>query len=118
MNNPFDYRPGKECEEAFARLIGRIVALRQSAAPQDVNFCNELEKGKMLGVLVAEDKDGQHHLLYAFSGQLGSCGFHYPGFVPPVFDYLQPDGYFKIKEREISEMNLEIAGLEVAFMPG
>lgn len=118
MNNPFDYRPGKECEEAFARLIGRIGALRQSATPQDVNFCGELEKGKMLGVLVAEDKDGQHHLLYAFSGQLGSCGFHYPGFVPPVFDYLQPDGYFKNKEREISDMNLKIAGFESGLYAG
>ncbi len=66
----------------------------------------------MLGVLVAVDDDGVRHTLYAFSGQLGNGGFHYPGFVEPVFDYLQPNGHFKTKEREISAINAEIAHLE------
>lgn len=112
MNNPFDYRSAKECDEAFGTLIDRIEALKQSSDPQDVNFCNELQNGKMIGVLVATDHDGHPHVLYAFSGQVGSYGFHHPGFVPPVFDYLSPSGYFKSKEREISSMNLEISTLE------
>ena len=112
MNNPFEYRPGRECREAFASLLDRIEALKQSPDPRDINFYSEVEKGKMLGILVAEDEEGQRYVLYAFSGQLGSCGFHYPGFVPPVFDYLQPDGYFKLKESEISDMNIEINDFE------
>lgn len=112
MNNPFDYRPDAECEEAFGRLIAEVEALKKSDRQEDVNFCRELEDGKMLGVLIADDGSGVRHTLYAFSGQLGEGGFHHEGFVGSVFDYLQPDGYFKIKEREISCQNLEIREFE------
>ena len=108
MNNPFDYTPDADCEEAFRKLIVRLEALGRSGSPDDVNFCRELESGKMLGVLIATDTDGNRHTLYAFSGQLGDAGFHYDGFVEPVFDYLDPGGYFKMKERDISRQNKEI----------
>ena len=108
MNNPFDYIPSAECEEAFSKLVARAETLKGSSRPEDINFCRELEEGKMLGVLIAKDKEGASHTLYAFSGQLGDRGFHFPGFVEPVFDYLQPDGYFKTKEREISQQNRDI----------
>lgn len=112
MNNPFEYRPGAECEEAFGELVGRLDWLRRNGGPDDVAFCRELEEGKMLGVLVAVDGEGRRHKLFAFSGQLGAGGFHRRGFVGPAFDYLQPDGYFKRKEGEISRQNIEIAMLE------
>lgn len=112
MNNPFDYIPVRECDEAFRELCGRIETLKTSKRPDDVNFIRELEAGKMLGVLIASDTDGMRHTLYAFSGQLGHGGFHFPGFVGPVFDYLQPDGYFKIRERDISQQNIEISRFE------
>lgn len=112
MNNPFDYTPDRLCEEAFRELLGRLETVRKSEHPADVDFCRELEAGKMLGVLVATDDGGCPHTLYAFSGQLGNGGFHYPGFVGPVFDYLQPDGYFKTREAEISRQNMEIARFE------
>ena len=91
MNNPFDYIPDRVCHEAFRELCGRLEALKNSGRPGDVNFMRELEAGKMLGVLIADGADGVRHTLYAFSGQLGHGGFHFPGFVGPVFDYLQPD---------------------------
>ena len=116
MNNPFDYIPSAECEEAFSKLVARVETLKGSGRPEDINFCRELEEGKMLGVLVAEDKQGEQHILYAFSGQLGIGGFHYPGFVGPVFDYLQPDGYFKIREREISQQNRDIADFKEGIL--
>ncbi|MBD5184847.1 MAG: RNA pseudouridine synthase [Bacteroidales bacterium] len=116
MNNPFDYIPSAECEEAFSKLVARVETLKGSGRPEDINFCRELEEGKMLGVLVAEDKQGEQHILYAFSGQLGIGGFHYPGFVGPVFDYLQPDGYFKIREREISQQNRDIADFKKGIL--
>lgn len=112
MNNPFDYTPDAACDEAFHDLTIRLEALRNSELPTDINFCHELEAGKMLGVLIAEDTEGQRHTLYAFSGQLGDAGFHFPGFVGPVFDYLQPDGYFKTKEAFISLQNLKIGQFE------
>lgn len=112
MNNPFYYTPAQICDSAFSELVERLETLKRSGRAEDISFCRELEEGKMLGVLVAEDKQGEQHILYAFSGQLGCGGFHYPGFVGPVFDYLQPDGYFKSKEREISLQNKEIAAFE------
>lgn len=112
MNNPFDYTPDAGCDKAFHDLTVRLEALKKSDSPDDVNFCRELESGKMLGVLIATDKCGVCHTLYAFSGQLGGFGFYYNGFVGPVFDYLNPDGYFKTKEAEISRQNAEIALFE------
>lgn len=112
MNNPFDYTPSAECEAAFDALLARIDTLRESDNPEDVNFCNELSAGKMLGVLIADDTCGRRHTLYAFSGQLGTGGFYHEGFVGPVFDYLQPDGYFKTHEAMISRQNAEISAFE------
>ena len=118
MNNPFDYTPDIECDKAFRNLIATLDSLKESARPDDVNFCSELEAGKMLGVLIAADADGIHHTLYAFSGQLGNGGFHHEGFVDPVFDYLEPDGYFKTKEAGISRQNIEIARFEEGNLAG
>ena len=112
MNNPFDYTPDPACEEAFRNLTVMLEALKKSDRQDDIIFCNELAEGKMLGVLIATDDCGTRHTLYAFSGQLGEGGFHRPGFVGPVFDYLMPDGYFKTKEADISRQNKEIADFE------
>lgn len=112
MNNPFDYVPDARCDEAFRRLVDNLEFLKRSDRPEDLNFIRELETGKMLGVLIATDGEGHDRTLYAFSGQLGNGGFHYDGFVGPVFDYLQPDGYFKRKEADISLQNVEISKYE------
>ena len=112
MNNPFEYVPDAACKEAFRKLTERIGALKGSDVAADADLCRELAAGKMLGVLIAEDAEGMRHALYAFSGQLGDSGFHHPWFVGPVFDYLQPDGYFKTKEVDISRQNVEIACFE------
>lgn len=112
MNNPFDYTPDGECEEAFRKLIAKLETLKGSDDPKDVNFLRELDAGKMLGVLIATDSCGLRHTLYAFSGQLGDGGLYHPGFVGPVFDYLQPGGYFKTKEMEISRQNIDISLFE------
>lgn len=112
MNNPFDYIPDRECNEAFRELCHRLEDVKGSGRADDINFMRELEAGKMLGVLIAADADGVRHTLYAFSGQLGHGGFHYPGFVGPVFDYLPPDGHFKTRERDISRQNCDIARFE------
>ncbi len=112
MNNPFDYVPDARCDEAFRRLVDKLEFLKRSDRPEDLNFIRELETGKMLGVLIATDGEGHDRTLYAFSGQLGNGGFHYDGFVGPVFDYLHPDGYFKRKEADISLQNVEISKYE------
>ena len=67
----------------------------------------QLTEGKMFGVLVVEG----YGFLAAYSGLLeGRNDWEY--FVPPVFDAQQPDGYFKQREREISELNRKISESE------
>ena len=57
----------------------------------------------MLGVLKVVDNEGEEGYLYAFSGTVGGRAT-LPGFVPPVFDLTDPDGYFRKREAEISAM--------------
>ncbi len=57
----------------------------------------------MLGVLEVEDEEGEVGFLYAFSGTVGGRA-RVPGFVPPIFDLTEPEGYFRRREAEISAM--------------
>ena len=111
FNNPFDYVSHPVCEAAVADLLPRVEEL----------MCGNPE-GKMFGVLVVtKDEDLQNfdnqrngniplYYLAAFSGQLYDKSV-LPGFVPPVFDFLDPHGYFKRHEAEISAINKEINDL-------
>lgn len=65
----------------------------------------------MLGILVVTDKEGGSGYLAAFSGNVGGQSM-IDGFVPPIFDLLDPDGHFKKKEAEITDINHRIASAE------
>lgn len=67
--------------------------------------------GKMFGVLVVQNAVGEIGYLAAFSGKLGGKN-HHPGFVPPVFDLLDEDGFYRKEEDKLSEMNRQIERLE------
>lgn len=67
--------------------------------------------GKMFGVLIVQNADGQLGYLAAFSGKLGNSNYH-KKFVPPVFDILREDGFFKQKEIRINAINARIEALE------
>lgn len=71
----------------------------------------ELLGGKMMGVLVARNREGELGYLAAFSGNLAHANNH-AYFVPAVYDILQPDGVFKTREAEITEINHRIAAAE------
>ena len=71
----------------------------------------ELSQGKMFGVLIVQTEDGSIGYLTAFSGILAGKNIH-PYFVPPVYDLLQPQGFFKIEEENISAINRRIHRLE------
>ena len=51
--------------------------------------------------------DGTAYLV-AFSGNVGGANL-IDGFVPPVFDLLDPEGHFKAEEKRITEINREIS---------
>lgn len=87
---PFRYAPSPETVEAAKALTARI-----DASPLLRSIFSE---GKMLGVLLTD-----HGVLNAFSGLAGGLSV-LEGFVPPIFDYSAPDGYFRRREAEISAM--------------
>lgn len=67
--------------------------------------------GKMFGVLVCQDKEGNLGYLWAFSGKLAENN-HLNFFVPPVFDMLEQDGFFKKEEEVLNAINREIESLK------
>ena len=64
-------------------------------------------------LLTPRDDDMRNEIgfLAAYSGLLAGRN-DWEWFVPPVFDAQDPDGYFKVHEREITEMNHEVELLE------
>lgn len=70
----------------------------------------EIHQGKMFGILIVRDSDLNVGYLKAYSGQIGGRQ-DWRGWVPAIFDYLQPDGYFKQHEAEITHINHEIIRL-------
>lgn len=100
---PFHYTPHPLCVLA-AEEVQRYLASQEQ-------WKEELQQGKMFGVLVVESADGKIGYLSAFSGNLAGSNRH-PFFVPPVYDLLQPDGLFKREEENISALNLCIREME------
>lgn len=60
--------------------------------------------GKMFGVLVVKDTQGQLGFLAAFSGKLAEQNI-LPPFVPPVFDMLTQDSFFSVENKQINQIN-------------
>lgn len=67
--------------------------------------------GKMFGVLVVQNKHSEFGFLAAFSGKLADSNEH-DYFVPPVFDILKKDGFFKKGELILNGINQEIEVIE------
>ena len=103
FTNPFDYEPHPLCLLA-AEEVRRYLS-------EQVEWKEELDKGKMFGVLVVRTCEGRLGFLAAFSGLLNGTN-RLPYFVPPVYDLLQPGCFFKSEEKNISEINARIRILE------
>ena len=102
FNNPFHYHPHPLCQIAADEVRAYISKRKELTV--------EVAEGKMFGVLVVRDANGHLGYLAAFSGLLGGSNLQ-EGFVPSVFDFQNPDGYFKCEEAEISTINHRIAAV-------
>ena len=100
---PFCYTPHPLCVMAAEEV--------QNYLSKQSDWQEELSQGKMFGVLIVQTEDGSIGYLTAFSGILAGKNIH-PYFVPPVYDLLQPQGFFKIEEENISAINRRIRRLE------
>jgi tRNA pseudouridine32 synthase/23S rRNA pseudouridine746 synthase len=67
--------------------------------------------GKMFGVLVVQDEQGEWGFLAAFSGKIGERAL-IPGFVPPIYNRLEEQGFFKSGEEAINAINRRVELLE------
>ena len=127
---PFCYTPAPDIVAAAQRIITYLDSAASGQLPPETSFgphrCASLavpplnvprvavfpgavpagpalKEGKMLGVLKEENEEGEIDYLYGFSGTVGGRAV-VPGFVPPIFDLTEPEGYFRRREAEISAM--------------
>lgn len=99
---PFHYTPHPLCVMAATEV--------QAYLQSRPEWHTELRQGKMFGVLIVRHPEGAIGYLAAFSGNLAGSN-HHTFFVPPVYDLLNPEGYFKEEEARISAINSEINSL-------
>ncbi len=109
---PFYYEPHELSKIAASELQDYL----QTQTDWEHNFgLQEGQKGlvigKMFGVLVVQNQAGEIGYLAAFSGKLADSNEHHH-FVPPVFDMLKQDGFFKQEEKILNEYNRKIEALE------
>ena len=100
---PFHYFP-----HPLTQLAAKQV---QAYLQSRSDWHEEISKGKMFGVLIVRTALNEIGFLAAFSGNLAGSN-HHDYFVPPIYDMLQPDGFFRIEEANISEINRRIAQAE------
>ena len=96
---PFHYTPHPLCVKAAEEV--------QAYLQTRTGWHSELQQGKMFGVLLVRTSEGETGFLAAFSGNLAGSN-HHSYFVPPVYDLLNPEGYFKQEEARISELSTVI----------
>lgn len=104
FTNPFRYVPHPLVREAAEAVIREI--------DRSEDMARLFAEGKMMGVLIAQDKDGNLVTLKGFSGAIGGQGYM-EGFVPPIFDLTHPGGHYRTHEQEITRLNRQLTALQV-----
>ncbi|WP_445715711.1 RluA family pseudouridine synthase [Flavobacterium sp.] len=105
---PFYYEP----HELSIIAANELQSYLETQTDFEHNFgLNEKQEGlvigKMFGVLVCQNQDGELGYLWAFSGKLAGVN-HLPYFVPTIFDMLQEDGFFRKEEEVLNAINRQI----------
>ena len=121
FTDPFRYVPHAAVQYAASSILRHIES--------DPTLAEAFSEGKMLGVLVCsfpekEDKPAtESHIaercrndktlsyLAAFSGNVGGRST-IDGFVPPIYDLMDPEGEFKRREAEITHINIQIKEIQ------
>lgn len=96
LNYPFAYVPHPLAQLAAQELRQRVLNSTQWSA--------DLASGKMFGVLIVRDDNGNIGYLSAFSGTLGGR-LSQTGFVPPLLDFDTEGGIFNSEQQAITELN-------------
>ncbi|QYX65741.1 RNA pseudouridine synthase [Shewanella putrefaciens] len=108
---PFYYEPHPLCVLAANELQQHLET--QSDWQHNFGLTGELTGaiGKMFGVLLVQNPQGEVGYLSAFSGKLAEQN-HWPRFVPPVFDMLAKDNFFHAENLQINQINEQLLAVE------
>ncbi|MDC3252862.1 RluA family pseudouridine synthase [Crocinitomicaceae bacterium] len=101
---PFFYEPHILSKIAAKELQEHIVSMDWKHDFGLGDQSKEKALGKMFGVLVVQTHNGDLGYISAFSGKIADSN-HHDGFVPPIFDMLAPDGFFKKGMDELMQIN-------------
>ena len=104
---PFYYEPHE-----LSRIAAKELQERLRSENFQHNFGNEGDPegdviGKMFGVLVVRNRQGELGYLSGFSGKMGNSN-HHEGFVPPVFDMLEEGNFFQKGMDQLGELNQQV----------
>ncbi|MGB2232102.1 MAG: pseudouridine synthase [Flavobacteriaceae bacterium] len=108
---PFYYQPDELAKLAVSDLQKRIESQNWEHNFGLIPNQKGLVIGKMFGVLIVKNKNGILGYLAAFSGKVAESN-HHDSFVPPVFDMLKKNSFFKKEEAVINEINNQIEAIE------
>ncbi|MBS9774894.1 MAG: RNA pseudouridine synthase [Tenacibaculum sp.] len=101
---PFQYTPHSLCKIAS----NEVQKYLENQSDIKHNF-NEL--GKMFGVLIVKTTNNKLAYLTAFSGKIDEKT-HINGFIPPIFDTLSPNNFYKQGEQKINNLTNKIKKIE------
>ncbi|MDN3492978.1 RluA family pseudouridine synthase [Winogradskyella bathintestinalis] len=109
---PFYYQPHSLCVLA-ADEVKTYLATQQDF---EHNFGLDskdigLKIGKMFGIMVVENSVGQLGYIAAYSGKLAESNY-LKGFVPPIYDTLNKEGFYKQNEGRLNRLTAQIDQLE------
>lgn len=111
---PFYYQPHPLCIKA----ADEVKAYLKSQLDFDHNFGLDetridLKIGKMFGIMLVQDQYRNLGYTVAFSGKLGGRNY-IKGFVPPLFDTLNKEGFYKQGEAQTNILNEKIEAVEAS----
>jgi tRNA pseudouridine32 synthase / 23S rRNA pseudouridine746 synthase len=109
---PFYYQPHPLCLLAAKELQTHLET--QTLWHHNFGLADNKQTaiGKMFGVLLVKNKQGEIGYLAAFSGKIADKN-HLPKFVPPVFDMLAEGGFFRTGQSELKQISEQIKSLEI-----
>ncbi|MBY5946249.1 RluA family pseudouridine synthase [Photobacterium rosenbergii] len=108
---PFYYEPHPLCLVAAEQLQQHLETQTDWQHNFGLDGNTESAIGKMFGVLLVRNQQGQIGYLSAFSGKIADQNL-LPHFVPPVFDMLAEGSFFLNGQDKLNELSQQIRSLE------
>jgi len=108
---PFYYEPHPLCLLAVEELQQHLKTQNQWQHNFGIDNQSDTATGKMFGVLLVQNPNGDIGYLSAFSGNMANKST-LPNFVPPVFDLLSKENFFTEKQAHINNINDKIVKLK------